>query len=136
MDMIVTLPGGLKVDSSYKGFTVKTDQPEKAGGDSSAPAPFDLFLHSIGTCAGFYVLAFCRERNITTDDIRIVLNTERDKETWLLTKINIDIQLPGDFPEKYINAVKASADKCTVKKVILKAPAFYITASINNKGDV
>ncbi len=134
--MIVTLPGGLKVDSSYKGFTVKTDQPEKAGGDNSAPAPFDLFLHSIGTCAGFYVLAFCRERNITTDDIRIVLNTERDIETRMLTKINIDIQLPGDFPEKYINAVRASADKCTVKKVILKAPAFHITASINNKGDV
>jgi putative redox protein len=134
MDMIVTLPGGLKVDSSYKGFTVKTDQPEVAGGDNSAPSPFDLFLHSISTCAGFYVLSFCRERNIATDDIRIVLNTERDRETRMVTKISIDIQLPADFPEKYIKAVKASADKCTVKKLILKAPAFQITASSNDKG--
>jgi ribosomal protein S12 methylthiotransferase accessory factor len=136
MDMIVNLPGGLKVDSSYKGFTVKTDQPKAAGGDNSAPAPFDLFLHSIGTCAAFYVLSFCRERDIVTDDIRVVLNTERDSETWMVTKINIDIQLPADFPEKYIKAVKASADKCTVKKLILKAPAFNITASTNNRGKV
>jgi putative redox protein len=130
MDMIVTLPGGLRVDAAYKGFTVNTDQPVKAGGDNSAPSPFDLFLHSIGTCAGFYVLYFCKERDISTDDIRVVMNMERDSETYMITKINIDIQLPADFPQKYVKAVKASADKCTVKKNILKPPEFNITARV------
>ena len=130
MDMIVTFPGGLKVDADYKGFTVKTDQPEGEGGENTAPAPFDLFLCSISTCAGFYVLSFCSERNIPTDNIQVVLNTERDSATRMVTRINIDIQLPADFPQKYVNAVKASADKCTIKKLILKPPAFNITANI------
>jgi ribosomal protein S12 methylthiotransferase accessory factor len=130
MDMIVTFPGGLKVDADYKGFTVKTDQPEGAGGENTAPAPFDLFFHSIGTCAGFYVLIFCRERDIPTDNIQVVLTMERDSETRMVTRINIDIRLPADFPQKYVKAVKASADKCTVKKHILKPPAFNITATI------
>jgi ribosomal protein S12 methylthiotransferase accessory factor len=130
MDMIVSFPGGLKVDAEYKGFTVKTDQPDRDGGENSAPAPFDLFFHSIGTCAGFYVLIFCRERTIATDNVRVVLNTVRDRETRMVTQVNIDIQLPPDFPEKYVKAVKASADKCTVKKHILKPPEFNITAHI------
>ena len=128
MDMIMSFPGGLKVDADYKGFTVKSDQPEGEGGDNSAPSPFDLFFCSIGTCAGFYVLSFCRERDIPTDNIRVVLSTVRNSETRMVTDVNIDIQLPADFKEKYVNAVKASADKCTVKKHVLKPPAFNITA--------
>lgn len=128
MDMIMSFPGGLRVDADYKGFTVKSDQPEGEGGDNSAPSPFDLFFCSIGTCAGFYVLSFCRERDIPTDNIRVVLSTVRNSETRMVTDVNIDIQLPADFPEKYVKAVKASADKCTVKKHVLKPPAFNITA--------
>jgi len=130
VDMIVSFPDGLKVDAEYKGFVVKTDQPEGEGGENSAPAPFDLFFCSIGTCAGFYVLIFCRERDIPTDKIRVVQTFERDSETRMVTQINIDIQLPADFPEKYIKAVRASADKCTVKKHMFKPPAFNITAKI------
>jgi putative redox protein len=59
----VTFPGGLRVDAEYKGFVIKTDQPVKHGGSGTAPAPFDLFLASIAACAGFYVVAFCRERD-------------------------------------------------------------------------
>jgi len=128
MDMIMSFPGGLRVDADYKGFTVKSDQSEEEGGDNSAPSPFDLFFCSIGTCAGFYVLSFCRERDIPTDNVRVVLNTVRNSETKMVTDVNIDIQLPADFPEKYVKAVKASADKCTVKKHVLKPPAFNITA--------
>ena len=58
----VTLPGGSRVDAQYRGFTMATDQPVHDGGTNTAPAPFDLFLGSLATCAGYYVLAFCRER--------------------------------------------------------------------------
>jgi ribosomal protein S12 methylthiotransferase accessory factor len=130
MEMIITFPGGQKVDSQFKGHTVRTDQPEKAGGEGSSPSPFDLFFHSIGTCAGYYVLSFCQERDIPTEDIRVLMNTQRDSETKMVKKIDIDIQLPKGFPEKYLKAVKASADKCTVKKHILHPPAFNIAAQI------
>jgi hypothetical protein len=31
MEMEISFPGGKKVDSHFKGFTVQTDQHEKAG---------------------------------------------------------------------------------------------------------
>ena len=100
MDMEVYFPGNKKVHARYKGFVVETDQPTGAGGDGTAPGPFDLFLISIGTCAGFYVLSFLQERDLPTEGAGLVLRTERDRETKLITKISLEIKLPAGFPEK------------------------------------
>ncbi len=126
MDMIVTFPGNKKVDAEYKGFTIQTDQPVHGGGDNTAPAPFDLFLASIGTCAGIYVVYFCEKRDIPPDDIRIVQRMERNREKRMITAITIDIELPPDFPEKYRDALIHAVDLCTVKKHMIDPPAFEI----------
>jgi putative redox protein len=122
----VTFPGGLRVDAEYKGFVIKTDQPVQHGGSGTAPAPFDLFLASIAACAGFYVVAFCRERDIPADKAGVVVRPEKDPVSKLIGKISIEIQLPGDFPERYKKAIIKAVDTCTVKLNILKAPAFEI----------
>ena len=56
MEMIIDFPGGARVDAHFGQYTVHTDQPPQGGGDGSAPTPFALFLSSMGTCAGIYVL--------------------------------------------------------------------------------
>jgi len=66
MEMDVYFPGGKKVNATYNGFTIETDQAKNEGGDGSAPEPYSLFLASIGTCAGVYVVYFCQERGIDT----------------------------------------------------------------------
>ena len=126
MDMQITFPGGKRVDAQYKGFDIKTDQPAAGGGEGSAPAPFDLFLASLGTCAGFYVLSFCQERNIPTDDIHLVMSTERDPQKKMIGRVTIDIILPEEFPEKYLSAIRQSAGLCTVKRNIQNPPEFDI----------
>lgn len=130
MDMVITFPGSQKVYADYKGFTVQTDQPKDQGGDGSAPSPFDLFLVSIGTCAGVYVNQFCRNRDIVTDNIKLILSLERDTISNMVKKIKIDIKLPSDFPEKYLNAIKSAVELCTVKKHIQSPPEFIIAPQI------
>ncbi|MFW6137590.1 MAG: OsmC family protein [Spirochaetota bacterium] len=129
MDLRVAFPGGKKVDALYQGFTIRTDQPEKAGGDGSAPSPFALFLASLGTCAGYYILNFCQTRNIPAHNIELVLRPQRNPKKGLVDKFNIEIKLPPDFPRKYVSAVKSAADKCTVKKVMVNNPTFEITTT-------
>jgi len=128
--IIVRFGGGLKVDAEYHGFTIKTDQPFDEGGEGSAPAPFDLFLTSLATCAGFYVLAFCLGRKLSTDGIGISMAMEKDPETKMIAKITIDIDLPSGFPEKYKNAIAKAVDHCSVKAHILKPPAFEIKVGV------
>jgi ribosomal protein S12 methylthiotransferase accessory factor len=120
----VTFPGGLKVNAEYRDLIIPTDQPVYAGGEGSAPAPFDLFLASIATCAGYYVLAFCQQRQLPTDGIYLTMSMEKGPVSRMIEKIKINIHLPADFPEKYIEAVVRAADQCPVKAYILNPPKF------------
>lgn len=126
MEMEIVFPGGKKVDANYKGFTIKTDQPLESGGNNTAPAPFDLFLASIGTCAGIYVLSFCQQRGISTKDMKIVQRMERNLVRGGIGEIAIEIQVPPDFPEQYKEAVIRSAELCAVKKHIQNPPEFNV----------
>ena len=124
MDMEITFPGGLKVDALYKGFTINNDQSKEDGGDASAPAPFDLFLVSIATCAGIYVLRFCQKRNIDTQGLKLFFKKDVDTEFKMISNITLEIQLPPEFPEKYHSAVIKAANLCSVKKHIINPPEF------------
>lgn len=130
MDIEITLDGGKIITSHHKGHNIKTDQPETAGGTNSAPTPFDLFLASIGTCAGIYVKSFCDQRGIPTDNIKIIQSVDYDMQKRLPSKIKLDIQLPADFPEKYRNAVISAADLCAVKRAIADPPVFEVVTSL------
>lgn len=125
MEMIIDFPGGSRVDAHFHGFTVPTDQPPAA----SAPTPFATFLSSIGTCAGIYVLGFCQQRGIPTDGIRIVQNVHSNPLTRMIDKIDLEIQLPTDFPEKYRDSLIRSAELCAVKKHLENPPTFEITTT-------
>lgn len=129
MDMVIDFPGGARVDAHFGPYSVRTDQPPYGGGQGSAPTPFATFLASVGTCAGIYVLSFCRQRGISAEGIRIVQRMESNPQTGMVGKVLLDIQLPPDFPERYKSAVIRSADQCTVKKHFEYPPQFEITTS-------
>jgi putative redox protein len=128
----VSFGGGLKVDARIRDFVVRTDQPVQAGGDGSAPSPFDLFLASLATCAGYYVIAFCRERAIAVDGIRLTMTGEKAPGSKLIEKIGIRIDLPRGFPEKYKSAVVKAAESCTVKAHLQHPPVIEVVAAIGD----
>ena len=131
MEMIIDFPGGARVDAHFGPFTVATDQPPQGGGQGSAPTPFDTFLASLGTCAGIYVLGFCRQRSIDPQGIRLLQRVEYDEPTGHAKTIRLDIQLPASFPEKYKSAVIRAAEQCKVKQHLERPPVFYVTTSLN-----
>ena len=129
MQMEIKFPGGKRVDALYKGFEIKTDQSQTSGGNGSAPAPFDLFMASIATCAGIYVLSFCQERSIPTENLRLLMNIEKNHNSKMIGKIKIDIVLPPEFPEKYKTAVIKSAELCAVVRHMQNPPEVEVVIS-------
>lgn len=126
MEILVDFPGGARVDAHFDNFTVPTDQPPVA----SAPMPFDLFLASIATCAGIYVLGFCQKRGLPTDGIQIVQRTHSDPATGMVERIDIEIHVPPTFPEKYRESLVRAAELCKVKKHLEKPPVFNVTTRV------
>ena len=127
MEITVDFPGGARVDAHFGSFVVGTDQPVANGGENTAPSPFELFLASLATCAGFYVLGFCKKRGIAADDIRLIQRLERDSATKMASKVLLEIQLPVGFPQQYASAVIRAAESCLVKKHLENPPVFEIT---------
>lgn len=126
--MDIYFEGNKKVIAEYRGYKIVTDQPVRSGGDGSAPAPFDLFLASLGTCAGIYVKSFCDQRSIPTEGIRLTQETVHNPETMLISDLTITIHLPANFPQKYKDAVINSANLCAVKRHLHNPPNMVVNA--------
>jgi len=128
-DLVVTLPGGKKVDAEFGAHVVRTDQPAKEGGEDSAPSPFLYCLAALGTCAGFYVLSYLQSRDLPTAGVRIIQSHEAD-EKGKLVKIGMTIELPPEIDEKHYKPIVRSAEHCTVKKLIEEPPEFEIKTEV------
>jgi ribosomal protein S12 methylthiotransferase accessory factor len=126
MEMVIDFPGGARVDAHFGPFTVKTDQPPAA----TAPTPFATFLASVGTCAGIYVLGFCQQRGLSTEGIRIVQRMHTNPLSGMVGKIDLEIQVPPAFPEKYRDSLVRAAELCAVKKHFENPPQFDVYTQV------
>jgi putative redox protein len=127
MDMKIYFPGGKRVYADYGGFTIETDHPASDGGDNSAPAPLDLFLASLGTCAGSCALSFMQQRGLDPKAAKLTVRPHFDPAVGLISKIDLELELPAGFPDKYRDAVVNAMKLCTVKKHLQQPPSFEIT---------
>lgn len=125
-EIVVTLPGARRVDAQVGSHVVRTDQAVDDGGEDSAASPFQLFLAAIGTCAGVFVQGFCAKREISTEGIRILERPHIHAETGALLSVELEIQVPPTFPERYREALVRVADKCSVKQAIQAQPTFDV----------
>ena len=126
MDMVISFPGGARVDAAFGPYTVQTDQPPMGGGEGSAPTPFAVFLASIGTCAGIYVLGFLKQRGLSSEGVSLTQRVSRDSRTGMVDNIELLIHVPQDFPEKYKGALIRSAELCAVKKHFENPPQIQV----------
>ncbi|NEV63506.1 OsmC family protein [Thiorhodococcus minor] len=120
----VSFPGGQRVDAAVREFSIATDQSKEAGGDQSAPQPYDLFLSSIATCAGIFALKFCQSRKLSTDGLRLWMDWEPSRSDPSASRVLLRLQLPEGFPEKYRAGILKAMDLCAVKRRIQQPPQF------------
>ena len=129
-DIRVSFPGGKRVDAIVGPRVIRTDQSTLHGGEGTAPEPFELFLASLATCAGVYVLGFCQARGVPTEGLRLVQHHELDEVTHRLVRVELRIELPAIFPEKYRATVVQAAEACKVKRLLMAPPEVIVSARV------
>lgn len=130
MSIRVFFPGNKKVYAEHNGFTIQTDQPSQGGGDGTAPSPYDYFLASLATCAGIFVKGFCDSRGINADNIELIQSLKYDSVNRRISKINIDINVPEDFPQQHYPALVNVVNHCSVKKTMFDPPEFEVHTKV------
>lgn len=132
MEISVSFPGNARVDASFDGFVVHTDQAPEAGGDGSAPSPFELFFASLGACAGVYLLRFLQQRHLSPAQVSLSMRVEFDT-SGLASQILYRIGLPPDFPEKYVIPLVRAVEHCTVKRQLHRPPSFVTSVWVGER---
>ncbi len=127
MKIEVSLLDGQQLKASFGEHEIISDQSTKVGGSEEYPEPFDYFLASMPLCAAFFMRKFCQQRDISTDGLKVIQNNENIGDNKYKKNISLSVVLPDGFPDKYRKALLASANTCTVKKVIQEMPEFEIS---------
>lgn len=127
MDSIeVRFTGGKRIEAQVGEFTIQTDQPLKYGGEASAPAPFDLFLGSLATCAGIFAWNFCESRQLPTEGLALQMECIDDEKKKMIVQIKFHLTLPDGFPEQYRSSIIRAIDLCAVKRHLQSPPEFTV----------
>ena len=132
MELKVSLDEGKKVSTRVGDHVIVTDQPTKYGGANAAPAPYDLFMASIATCAGFYVKSYCDSKGIDTTGITITMKPSVDTKTKQVSGFVTTIAVPRSLPDKVHAALRRAAEQCAVKKTIKLPPQFVVETVVND----
>ncbi len=126
-DIPIELVSKRRINATVHGHLIRTDQPITRGGNDDAPSPFDLFLASIGTCAGLSVQAFCVKRDLAFENIGIVERVALD-DHGILTGVDLEISVPATFPKRYLPALEKVVAQCAVARSVLARPTFSVRA--------
>lgn len=126
MQVKVRFLDNLRLEASFDDFTVVSDQPIRYKGDGTAPGPFDYFLASSALCAAYFAGAYCRARDIPTNDMRIVQDNLVDPGNRYQQTFKIRAELPEGISEKDRNGIISAMDRCTVKRVIQNDLSFGV----------
>ncbi len=127
MHVEVDFPGDDRIQAHSRGMVFEIGPPPVHGGDPEAPGPFDLLLSSLALCTGYQVLSFLKERGFSHADAGLRVEAVHDEDSHLLKTVMLEIRVPGDFPEKYHDAIVRAAAQCGIKAQLGQAPEFRMS---------
>ncbi|MEM5773943.1 MAG: OsmC family protein [Anaerolineaceae bacterium] len=111
-----------KIEVNLHPFTIITD-----GGDRTDPPPGNYFLAGVLACTASTARAYCLRNNLPAPT-GMTATVNVDDDTYLISRIDMQLTLPPDFPPEYREAVERAAGKCTIKKWWVNPPEFNVQA--------
>lgn len=94
-------------------------------------SPFLIFLATAGMCSAVFVRSFMQQRGLSFQEVGITQKMNYDRVTNMVNDIDMVVDLPPNFPEKYVSAIKNVIAQCPVKRHLAEPPTFNVIANLN-----
>jgi len=128
-DMTIEYAGGLKLVAHRRGHAVVTDQPESDGGENTAMTPTELFIASLATCAGFYVVTFAGRHDVPMEGMTIGVSYTYADRPRRIGSVDIRVKLPQPVDDHLRTSIQRAAEQCLVHNSLRQPPEVTIVAS-------
>jgi len=120
----VNYVGGRMFNASMRGHTVSLDLPREQQGTDTGPTPPELFVASLASCMGYYLLFYCDRARL--DPAGLTVEAEFQKLPDRIGTILIRINLPSATTAAQKEEADAWAHKCFIHNTLTHTPAITV----------
>jgi len=117
-NLTVAYQGGIKFEAMTGKHKLIIDLPPEKGGTDEGMAPPDLFVASLGSCIGVYVVRYCQNAKIDTEGCAISLDWSLSDDKKSIAAVEVKIRLPKADPGPRARAVLEAARSCLIHNTL------------------
>jgi putative redox protein len=122
-----SIPGTLRqevvIDSRHR---LITDEPERLGGDGSAPAPHELLPAALAACISTTLVMYARTKDWELGEVTVAVDYD-NKSTP--RRFDVAVELGGDLSDEQLERLEKVAAACPVRRSIEAGIEFVETVT-------
>ena len=107
-----TLRQDILIDGRHR---LTTDEPERLGGEGSAPAPHELFPAALAACVSTTLVMYGRTRGWDLGEVTVDVDYDHQATP---RRFEIDVRLTGDLNQEQLERLKKVAEACPIRRSI------------------
>ncbi len=126
MEMFLAHKGKKKFVVAARGHQIIVDQPLEQEGNDEGMTPPEIFIASLATCMGVYILNYCKNSGINPNDMTLNIKWEKASNPARIGNVKVDIKLPRYKNMEREQAIIKVAEHCLVHNTINMPPEISI----------
>ena len=122
MEVTVEHLGAVQFEIQARHHRIACDQPVENGGFDEGMTPPELFLGSLGSCAGFYAAEYLKKHQLTRDGLTLRVSAEKVQDPARLDDFHIHIEMPTPMSEHDRAGMNEAVRHCLIHNTLLRLP--------------
>jgi putative redox protein len=111
-----SVPGTLRQEVvTGDGHHLVTDEPERVGGEGSAPAPHELLPASLAACISTTIVMYARTKAWPLEAVEVDVDYDHKATP---RRFDVDVRLEGDLDEQQVERLERVAESCPVRRAL------------------
>jgi putative redox protein len=122
-----SIPGTLRQEVVIDGrHRLITDEPERLGGDGSAPAPHELFPAALAACISTTLVMYGRTKGWELGEVSVAVDYDHRSTP---RRFDVAVELGGDLTDAQLERLERVARSCPLRRSIEAGIEFEETLS-------
>jgi putative redox protein len=118
-----SIPGTLRQEVVIDGqHRLITDEPERLGGEGSAPAPHELFPAALAACISTTLVMYARTKKWELGDVSVAVDYDNRSAP---RRFEVVIELGGELSDEQLQRLAKVAESCPVRRSVEAGIEFH-----------
>ena len=111
-----SIPGTLRQEVVIDGqHRLITDEPERLGGDGSAPSPHELLPAALAACVSTTLVMYARMKDWNLGDVTVAVDYDHRATP---RRFRVEIAITGDLSAEQLERLERAASACPLRRAI------------------